>query len=474
MIKNKTALATIVSLAVLYAWPLQAKELRLEEVLLSSGTHYPKVKAALAKQDAAAGGRQEASGAFDLRLDGDAKLRGSGYYDGDYGAARLVKPVAPFNGEVYTGYRRGRGDFPVYNDDLRTKDGGEVNVGVIFSLLRNRDFDDRRFKLQDAEYKQQLAGVDVVLTKLATQLKAQHVYAEWLAAGRILNVYQDLLDLAEQRQRNLTARIKAGDAAQIMATENRQNLLKRQALLNEARRDFIRQSNNLSLFWRDHDGMPRIPGMQDLPRKFPSVAIPSEKIIEQDITNVLETRPELQAIQIGMTRQRNRLRLGENSLRPKIDLGVEAAQDQGDGLRRLDGMETIATVKISVPLQRNLGEGKVSAARARLRQLENEQRLAADTIKAELHNLAADLALNEANLTLSQQEVALAEKMQRAERQLLSNGTSNLFLVNSREEKTAEARVKNILSNMYVVKALGSYNAATMQFDKLALASNKP
>jgi outer membrane protein TolC len=159
---------------------------------------------------------------------------------------------------------------------------------------------------------------------------------------------------------------------------------------------------------------------------------------------------------------------------PKIDLGVESARDQGDGPQRLDGTEIIGLVKLSIPLQRNLGYGQTAAAQARLRQLENEQRLLADTIRVEVQNLATDLQLNSTNLDLSDQEVTLAVKMQEAERQLLANGTSNLFLVNSREEKTAEARVKNILSNMYVLKAFGSYNAATMKFDRLHITTPAP
>ncbi len=468
--RNKVAIFLIACLAMLCAESVQATELRLKDVLISSSAHYPKVKAAIAKQDAAAAKSQEARGAFDLRLDGDAKLRGSGYYDGDYAAGRLVKPFAPFSGEVYTGYRNGQGDFPIYNDELRTKNGGEISVGVIFSLLRNRDIDDRRFKLQDAGFEQNLVDIDVLLTRLATQMKAQSIYAEWLAAGRILKVYEDLLALAQERQRNLLSRIKAGDAPQIIATENEQNLVKRKAMLNEARRDFIKRSNDLSLFWRDDAGEPVVPDAQNLPGKFPTAAVSTEQSVEADIAKVIETRPELKAIQVNMQQQRNRVRLGENSLLPKVDLGVEVARDQGDGLRRLDGTETIGIIKFSLPLQRNLGQGQTSAAKAQLQQLENEQRLTTDTIRAELHNLAADLRLNRENLALSNQEVGLAEKMQSAERQLLANGTSNLFLLNSREEKTAEARVKNILSNMYVFKAIGNYNAATMKFDKLEIA----
>jgi outer membrane protein TolC len=440
--KNKSILLTFIICGVLNAAAVQAKSLDLKDVLESSNLHYPKIKAAIAKQDAARAKSQEARGAFDLRLDGDSKLRTSGFYNGDYISSKLVKPLAPFNGEIYTGYRNGRDDYPVYDEELRTQDGGEASVGMIFSLLRNREIDDRRFKLQDAAFEQSLSDAELLLTRLNTQLKAQYAYAEWLATGMILDVYQGLLHLAEERQKNLLSRIKAGDAPQIMAAENEQNLVKRRAMLNEARRNFIRQSNELSLFWRDDSGNPLVPKKNDLPLKFTSLSLPTAQTVEADISRVIEQRPEIKSIKIGMQQQHNRVRMGENSLLPKVDLGIEIARDFGNGLQRLDGTETIGIVKFSIPLQRNLGQGQTAAAKAELRQLESEQRLAVDTIRAELHNLAADLKMNSDNLDLSNREVKLALTMQDAEQQMLLNGTSNLFLVNSREERTAEARVK--------------------------------
>jgi outer membrane protein TolC len=378
--------------------------------------------------------------------------------------------LAPLNGEVYTGYRHSHGNLPLYENEFQTQKGGEAHVGMIFSLVRNREIDERRFKVQDAEFEQTLAGVDLILTQLTTQLKAQHAYGEWVAAGHIFKVYEDLLTLAKERQTNLVARIKAGDAPAIMAVENKQNLLKRKALLNEAELHFIKRSNDLSLFWRDEKGDPCVPTLKNLPTHFPSLKIPTLQEVEEDITRVLEKRPELQLLQVQMQQQRNRVRLGENTLLPKIDVGLEVDYTPRNTPGRSQEPETIGLVKLSVPLHTNLGEGQIAAAQAHLRRLHQEQRLITDTIRTELHNLAAELKVSHDNLDLSHEEVSLAEKMQNAERQLLFNGASNMFLLNSREEKTAEAKVKNILCNMYMFKALGSYHTATLQFEKMNLS----
>lgn len=471
--KNSFTKVIILTLACSFPCFVHARELKLVDVLKSSNTHYPEIQAGLDKIDVYAAKSQEALGAFDLKLEGEAKLRGNGLYNGDHATGRFVKPLGPLNTKVYSGYRIGRGNFPIYDDELPTKDGGEVSLGIIFSLLRNREIDERRFKLSDTSLAQQLAGIDYQITKLSTQLKAQHAYAEWLAAGLTFRVYEDLLVLAQDRQKNLLTRIKAGDASQIMATENEQNLVKRRALLNDARRDFIKCSNNLSLFWRNKQGEPLIAVTGNVPRKFPRTVIPTRQNVQADINRIISDRPELKYIQLAMKQQQLRQRLGENNLLPDLDVGFELAKDQGRGLQRLEGVETIGMVKFSVPLQRNLGQGQVIQAQAQARQLKHKERLTTDMLRAEMYNLAADLEITGENLVLSDKEVMLAMKMQDAERRLLNNGISNLFLVNSREEKAAEARIKNILSNKDVFKTLGSYYAATMNFDRIHIANKK-
>ncbi len=469
---NRLSMFCVVCI-VFIASPAFAKTLLLDEVLSAADTHFPKVQAALAKQDAAAGKLQEANGAFDLRLDGESKLRSSGYYDGNYAGGKLVQPIAPLGGEIYAGYRSGTGTFPVYNEDLHTKNGGEVGAGVIFSLLRNRDFDDRRFKVKSAEWNQKAARLDTILTRLATQLKALYAYGEWVVAGETFKVYEDLLNLAQERQKNLVKQIHAGSEAKIKATENEQNLVKRQAFLNDAKRELIKRGNQVSLYWRDQSGNPVMPTHEQLPRHLSALPLPEKAAIEADIVTVVQYRPELKIIDLNLQEQNSRVRLGENSAMPKVDLGFDVSQDQGRGPSRFDGTEGIVSLKVSVPLQRNIGNGQANAAKAQIRQLESEQRLTADTIMTELRGIVADLDANNANLQLSNREVALAEQVETAERKLLDNGSSNIFLVNSREEKTAEARIKKISSELYLFKAVGTYYAATMNFQSLKINTDQ-
>ena len=193
----------------------------------------PKIQEALQKQEEADAKLQTALGGFDATVEQEGKLRTSGYYDGNTIDSQVVKPLPFANAKLYGGYRYSDGDFPIYENRSFTNDGGEARLGVVFSLLRDRAIDKRRFALQDATLDKDIAALNLTLTQLKVQYEAMHAYGEWVAAGNMLAVYSDLVDVAQERQNGLSTRAKRGDVARILLTENEQNILKRQSERNK-------------------------------------------------------------------------------------------------------------------------------------------------------------------------------------------------------------------------------------------------
>ena len=185
--------------------------------------------------------------------------------------------------------------------------------------------------------------------------------------------------------------------------------------------------------------------------------------IENDITTMLMQRPDIKALKTAQQQQELKARMGENALLPEVNLGLESSRDFGSGYRNLEGTDTSAKISVSIPLQTNTGEGMVRSANAATKQLKAQQRLLEDTLSTELRAIAADIAATKANVALTTREVELAKRMEAAERIQFSEGASDFFVVNMREEKAAEARIKNILSQLYYTKAVAGYLAATMR-----------
>ena len=131
--------------------PVAADPLLPTDVLQASESHFPSILKALADRRAAEGRVTESLGAFDIVFSADGFDRAAGFYDGTALGGKVLKPLRPLGGQLYGGYSLSNGDFPIYEDENFTNNGGTAKLGVLFSLLRDRDIDARRFGQIDAE-----------------------------------------------------------------------------------------------------------------------------------------------------------------------------------------------------------------------------------------------------------------------------------------------------------------------------------
>lgn len=441
----------------------------LEAVLDSSREHFPRVQSAVAEILAQQGRVTEALGAFDLALEQESLIWADGYYDGLSADTKLVKPIGPANAKLFAGYRVSNDDFPIYQQELVTNDGGEFNLGIVFSMWRDRATDARRVALDNAHLGVREARIELRLARLMTQRNAARAYWRWLAAGRELAVYRQLATLAEKRMEGLEQRVNAGDVAAIFVVENRQNLLRRQALVTSAERDFRIAAIELSLYLRDPEGRPRRALEQELPDAFPS---PENEIDEPSalVASVLARRPELALLDIDRARRENSLRLAENQLKPRVDVGFKAAQDLGDGSRAREGFEAIVDVTISIPLERRRALGQADSARAELRRLEFDRQLQSERLANELEKLGVAIDAARRFVDITREEAVQADIMERAERRRFAAGASDFFLVNLREERSADARLRNLQANLGYFVGLVNYYATIVDLDALGLS----
>lgn len=441
----------------------------LEELLEASLRHYPKIQEAKAKREASESAVVQAMGAFDASLDNATQLRLGGYYDGNYSASKVVKPLTDYNARIAAGYRTSDGQFPLYEDYYYTNRGGEFNLELFLSLLRDRDIDDKRLRLWNSQLEVTKAEQELLLSKIATQRAAMIAYYEWIAASQILSIQQELTDLAKERQAALKQKHAHGDIAAITVTENEQYLFRREGQLNDAKRLYQNAAVNLSLYWRDGEGNPIVPDGIDSKDFLAHTEAALTLAAEPEA--LYRLRPELKLIEAEMAAEQNELKAGENSLLPKADIMLRSAKDMGSGTYARDETEHVVGLNISIPLQQRLGEGRAAKARAKLRALEHEQRLVRDQIAQQLQYLENDLATAERTIEWSSKEVQVANKMQASESKLFANGGSDYFLLNMREEQRASAKVKNVNATLDYYRTLANAYAATMKLDRLKIGA---
>jgi outer membrane protein TolC len=312
-----------------------------------------------------------------------------------------------------------------------------------------------------------------MLVKLNVQHEALRAYWRWVAAGEEIRVFEELLEIAEARQIGLTREFNEGARARIALTENEQNLLRRRTLLEEAKRNFTVAANSLGFYLRGSDGRLIVPTREQLPEAARLKAVtPVSNLIATPVSEVIQTRPELQTFKLALERATNKVELKRNDLQPRLDASVELSRDfgaVGDGGPTFDSTDTVVGVTFSVPLQRRQARGALQRAEAELRETELRQRRIADQITTDVSNILANLGAALRLAELAQAEVKQAQQMVQAERTRFRLGAGEFFLVNAREETAANAQINAIRADLAGRLAEASFNAATMNLPALGL-----
>ena len=441
--------------------------LTLEEVLRSSARSAPDIIAALARVQQAEGRALSAEGAFDTVFSVDARSRLAGYYDGSEVIGKAERPFAGNGGYLYGQYRNSRGDFPTYEDKAYTDQLGEVKVGALYTLLRDRMIDARRSTVSLAGSDIDIARFERRATAIGVQARTVEAYQKWVESGLKLKAYQELYDIAVERGKGIRRQVQLGAKPEILLTENEANMVKREALVVQARQEFRAAANKLSLYYRDAAGLPILVESDRLP---PSAAAFDGMNIDPFVR--IEERPDFGILLAEIEQASVKLALAENDLRPRLDLRGEVAKDigpEGLGGSSRSPLEIIFGVSLKVPLQNRKAQGKLAESRAKLDELSVKQRYLAEKIRAEVAGIGIELDTASDLAEAVHRQFTLADRLAEAERRRFALGSSDFFLVNSREEAATDATVKLIEARARIAAARAQLAAATADESALKL-----
>lgn len=446
-----------------------SQTIELEDVLKSSALNFPKIQEALAKIDETEGKITASLGAFDSTVEGSYYRRMSGFYSGRIQDTKIVKPFQNFNAKASIGYRRSDGTFPIYEDYFFTNDDGELNAKLSLSLLRNRDIDPRRFKLFQNKIELDQSKLNLLATQLSVQSDAYQAYLDWVAAGFELKVYRSLLAIAEDRQSALEQKVERGDLPDIALIENTQFILQRREVVEEAKRKLENTANFLSMFMRDDSGDPYAISTKNLPKTFPMEKNISLSSMNDAMNTIVALNPNLRQLDNEISQAVNRVKLGENAMKPSVDLELSAADDFGDGSQTREDFESAVRLNVSFPLQTRLGEGEIQQGNAIKRQIEHRKNLQLEQLRVGFENILSNVRAAQKILNITAKEIEVTKKMETAERKRFENGQSDFFLVNIREINTVNAQIDNIKAKKYLSSAYANYLVAILDTDRLGI-----
>ena len=426
------------------------KTLSLHDVLSSVKRCYPKIKIALLDTHMREGEHVQSLGKFDPTVVVNTRIQPIGGYINQYYDAELQVPTFYRGIKVVGGYRKGNGDWPSYNQNYLTNSGGEYRVGFSLPLLRDSLIDKDRFNVFAARETLEANRQDANAIKISVYQESIKAYWQWVQAGSQVQVLKQLLNLAQVRQQAIIQQANHGDLPKLAITENLQQILIRQQLLNQANLVYQQAAINLSLFYRDVAGTPAVPSAERIPIKVSKYEMPPQ------LTRVqLQQHPALQKIQrtIGVVEAKKTL--AQNELLPSLDAVAYTFKQQGDNGNPLL-LPTAALVGFSFkfPILQREATGKLMSAGSELQQKITEKNFLYEQLKNQYDNLRVAIKTYDKQLQLLQKEYILAKKMEAGESNRFQEGDSTLFLVNQREQASAQARLNLINTKMKLAELI--------------------
>lgn len=434
---------------------LFGEPLDFEGVIASVEKRYPLIEAAEQEIESARGELEASEGAFDLIWRSRLSSLSLGYYDNYRVDSVIEKPLAPWGANLFAGYRLGRGQFALYDEKALTLSGGEARLGFDISLWRNRPTDRRRTNVEKSRRAITIAEANAIHTRIEAIRLASQKYWDWVAAGKRVKIFRELLSIAETRDRGLLERVRQGDLPEFERKDNERAILQRRAQLVTAERSFQQAAIELSLFYRDESAKAKVPGEAELPFQLQRIAH-SPRAETTDVERAQRQRPEL--VRLASLRDQSILEAewADNQLSPRVDLQVAASRDAGSGPLSRTGTELEAAIVIEVPLERRLAGGRREGARASARRVEATEKMTRDRILAEVKDAHSALTAAGLRIGIAESETELAKRLEQGERDRFEQGDSNILFVNIREQASADARVREI-------EAIADYNKALAQ-----------
>ncbi len=408
--------------------------------------NHPIVKQAALLSDEARSQVLQARGGFDPKLAAgfDRKLfGGTGYYN-NWGN-ELKIPLWPGGIDLKASYNRSVGTY--VNPESRTPLNGLAGVGLSVPIGQGLLIDARRSTLRQARVLQTAAEADRVKQINEVWLQAAKDYWTWYYTSRQVALIREGVALADRRFRGTARRARLGDQAPIDSVEAQITVQDRQVQAEQLEVDL----QNARLLLSNHLWTP---GGQ--PAELPAYAVPQAPALDTvsraelaRLADLAATQhPTLRKLEAKISQLGIEERYRRELLKPKLNVsGVLLSQ--GNFYRPEVpasynfGMDNYKLgVDFAFPLFLRAERGKLQYTRIQQQETRLERQQSQRTIVTQVNAVYNTLQAYARQLLLQAQTIANQRVLLQAELQKFELGESTIFLINARETKLTDLRLK--------------------------------
>tara|TARA_R110000868_G_scaffold291085_4_gene551448 strand:+ start:3903 stop:5306 length:1404 start_codon:yes stop_codon:yes gene_type:complete len=401
----------------------------------------------------------KARGAFDPKLEVDydrKKFKNTEYYDKLNAAFKIP---TWYGIELKANFEENDGLF--LNPEANLPEDGLYSAGVSVSVARGFLINKRMAILKQSKIFVKQAKMDRQLLVNNILYEATLTYFNWLRTYNEKRVYEDFLVNAKMRFEGIKRSYREGEMPAIDTVEARIAFNDRKLNLEKSRIKFVKSSLELSNYLWLNENTPIeikdnvIPDVDT----FLSVDVTlntSELDIEAlDITN----HPKLQSLDYKLQSLNIERRLKLNNLLPQIDLQYNFLSETPDISRSFSTSAYKSGLNISFPLFLRKERGDLRLAKIKMQDTKFEIQSTEVTLKNKIDAINQELQSFVSQNGFTRVIVDDYDTMLKAEERKFFLGESSLFLVNSRESKLIDAKLKAIeLENNFFNTKAGLFN----------------
>jgi outer membrane protein TolC len=327
-------------------------------------------------------------------------------------------------------------------------------IGFSLPIVQNLVIDKRRAALQQSKILISASEAErrIILNDLLRD--AQHGYWTWWEQYNKVLLLDSSLNNAERRLQMIRTAVKFGDRAAIDTVEAITQVQTFAAERIEALMKLQKVQLELSAYlWKENNEAYELPAAI-IPQAQANVNV----LLLDELLTQATNHPELQQYNFKLAALNIEKRLKFQYLLPEVDLKYNQLQKGNNILSPAKGNwfenNYVYGIKFSMPLRLSQGRGEYRKAKLKIEQTKLEQLNKQVQIATKTKQYYTEWQQTTNQILIQRNLVTNFTTLQRGEETRFFNGESSLFLINSREQKTLEARQKLVETQSKNRKAL--------------------
>ena len=448
------------------------KVFTLEDLQLLVFRYHPIVKQAALLSETARANVLQSLGYFDpaLKAGFNRKLFGDTEYYNNWNS-ELKIPLWLAGADLKVGYDRSVGEYT--NPQTRTSPEGLSGVGLSIPLGQGLIIDARRNTLRQSKIMVQYAEAEQLKQINSAWYAVVKDYWNWYYAYRQFTLINEGVELAERRFRALSRQTIIGDKPGIDSVEAyitvQERIIQQEKTRIELQNARLILSNHI---WSEQGNPLELP-INAAPQEIDeNITKPRQSVLDTLIGQTANQHPELLKLRSKGGQLAIERSYRQELLKPKLNVSGTLISNRTSFRGNVPDYYDFnwsnykLGIEFSFPLFLRSERGKLREVKIKQRELDYDLQQTGREIRNNILASFNDLSAYSSQLDVQVQSIRNQQTLLKGETQKFDLGESTLFLINSRESKLIDMKIKreSMISGYQKTLAELYYKAGTRQY----------